>query len=127
MKKRLLAILLAALMIVSLLPTMAFAKEADCTHTQKVTTITNGETYQLNLSGKNKGDFTFEASGRNWNIKNSDGKYLNAEKGKLVLGDNAQTAWAYSKGAFLSARKPHRNTVDIGGDGSTSRDTAVRL
>ena len=134
MKKRLFSILLAALMIVSLLPTMAFAKEADCTHTQKVTTITNGETYQLNLSGKNKGDFTFEASGRNWNIKNSDGKYLNAANGKLVLGSTAQTAWTYSNGAFSTAVKTtQKNTgywwgwIYIPGHGSKTVTTTYYL
>ena len=105
MKKRLLTVLLAVLMIVSLLPSMAFASEVGCTRTQKVTTITDGETYQMNLSGKNKGDFTFEASGKNWNIKNSDGRYLNAADGKLVLEGAAETAWTYSKGAFSISEK----------------------
>ena len=106
MKKKLLALLLAALMVVSLLPTVAFAGEVtDCTYTQKVNAPVSEETYQLKLGGKDKGEFTFEANGTGWNIKNSEGKYLNAENGKLVLGDTAVTAWTYKNGAFSTTEK----------------------
>ena len=106
MKKKLLALLLAALMVVSLLPTVAFAGEVtDCTYTQKVNAPVSEEAYQLKLGGKDKGEFTFEANGTGWNIKNSEGKYLNAENGKLVLGDTAVTAWTYKNGAFSTSVK----------------------
>ena len=103
MKKRLLAILLAALMIVSLLPTMALAKEADCTYTQKVTTITDGESYQLKLGGKDAGWFKFEKVDGGWSIYNGE-KFLAMKDGKLVLSDNP-FAWTYKNGEFSTSVK----------------------
>lgn len=77
----------------------------DCTYTQKVKAPENGKTYGMKLNCKDKGEFTFEANGKNWNIKNSNNKYLNAANGKLVLGDTAATAWTYKNGAFSTSVK----------------------
>ena len=83
-------------MIVSLLPTMALAKEADCTYTQKVTTITDGESYQLKLGGKDAGWFKFEAADGGWKISKSSAPgtvgmtqypYLAMKDGKLSYTD----------------------------------------
>lgn len=73
----------------------------ECTYTRRVPAPKDGETYQLRLGGFNMGEFSFARVGSRWAIQNGDGKYLNAERGRLVLGELSTTAWMYLDGAFL--------------------------
>ena len=63
----------------------------------------NGE-LTLVMNGREMGDFTFEASGSGWTIKNWSGKYLAIDGKKLSVSDSPYV-WSYENGVFSAKIK----------------------
>ncbi len=63
----------------------------------------NGE-LTLVMNGREMGEFTFEASGSGWTIKNWSGKYLAIDGKKLTVSDSPYV-WSYENGVFSAKIK----------------------
>lgn len=111
--KKILATLLAALMLVSVLCIPAFAAEAEeaeafdvseepeegvCEY-EIVAPIMNG-TFKLKLGGIVVGFYKVDTCGEGWSLKNAEGRYLAFARGKIYTSET-EFEWTYEKNCFF--------------------------